>query len=95
MTSTRDRIIESLGDLDAQMLEVADESEKHRGHAGAGDGGHYHLTVVSDRFSGQSLMARHRLIYGMLSGMMKKEIHALALNAYTPSEYHSKQNPST
>ncbi|MBY0578870.1 MAG: BolA family transcriptional regulator [Burkholderiales bacterium] len=88
---TRTRIVESLADLNAQILEVADESERHSGHAGAGGGGHYRLTVVSDCFSGQTLMARHRLIYGMLSGMMKSEIHALAVNAYTPSEYHLKQ----
>ncbi len=85
-------IIERLGELDAEKLEIVDESEKHRGHAGSGGGGHYSMTVVSDRFSGQGLMARHRLVYGMLSDLMKKDIHALAIRAYTPSEYQSKQS---
>jgi len=85
-------IIERLGELNAEKLEIVDESEKHRGHAGSGGGGHYRMTVVSDRFSGQSLMARHRLVYGMLSDLMKKDIHALAIRAYTPSEYQSKQS---
>jgi len=88
----RDTIIERLGALDAERLEIVDESEKHRGHAGSGGGGHYRMTVVSDRFSGQGLMARHRLVYGMLSDLMKKDIHALAIRAYTPSEYQSKQS---
>ena len=92
MKELRDTIIERLGALDAESLEIVDESEKHRGHAGSGGGGHYRMTVVSDRFSGQGLMARHRLVYGMLSDLMKKDIHALAIRAYTPSEYQSKQS---
>lgn len=92
---TKNKIVENLRELDATVLEVADDSEKHRGHAGAGGGGHYHVTIVSDHFSGKSLMVRHRLIYSMLSGMMKNEIHALAVNAYTPTEYHLKQNSPT
>ena len=92
MKELRDTIIERLGALDAERLEIVDESEKHRGHAGSGGGGHYRMTVVSDRFSGQSHMARHRLVYGMLSDLMKKDIHALAIRAYTPSEYQSKQS---
>ena len=92
MKEVSEIIIERLGELNAEKLEIVDESEKHRGHAGSGGGGHYRMTVVSDRFSGQSLMARHRLVYGMLSDLMKKDIHALAIRAYTPSEYQSKQS---
>ncbi len=94
MKEIKETIIERLGELDAERLEIVDESEKHRGHAGSGGGGHYRMTVVSNRFSGQNLVARHRLIYGMLSDLMKKDIHALAIQAYTPSEYQSKQ-PTT
>lgn len=87
---TKERIIERLGGIEASTLEIVDESERHKGHAGAGGGGHYRMTIVSDRFSGQSTMARHRLIYGMLSDMMKGEIHALALKTYTAEEYQLK-----
>lgn len=87
---TKEKIIERLGEIEAVTLEIADESEKHKGHAGARDGGHYRMTIVSDRFSGQSTMARHRMIYGMLSDMMKGEIHALALKTYTSDEYQLK-----
>ena len=90
-----ERITRQLAGLEAGLIEIDDESEMHRGHAGASGGGHYALTVVSEKFRGQKAMARHRMIYGMLSGMMKGEIHALSISAYTPEEYQSKQNPPT
>ncbi|HQT26866.1 MAG TPA: BolA family protein [Burkholderiales bacterium] len=89
------RISDALQALQPAVLEIRDESERHAGHAGAGDGGHYRMTIVSDRFSGQNLMARHRMVYGMLSEMMKGEIHALAIKAFTPSEYQMKQTSPT
>lgn len=95
MMDLSEKITERLGELQASVLEILDESERHRGHAGSGGGGHYRMTVVSDRFAGQSLMARHRLIYGMLSDLMKGEIHALAIQAYTSAEYQKKQTPPT
>ena len=49
-------------------------------------GGHYQLTIVARRFDGQSLVARHRLVYEALGDMMQKEIHALAITALTPEE---------
>ncbi len=95
MKGLSEKIVERLQDLQASSLEIRDESERHRGHSGSGGGGHYSMTIVSERFSGQSLTARHRLVYGMLSDLMKSEIHALAIQAYTPSEYHLKQTSPT
>ena len=95
MNNLSERIAERLKELDPSSLEIHDESERHRGHAGSSGGGHYRMTVVSERFSGLGLMARHRLVYGMLSDLMKSEIHALAIRAYTPSEYRSKQTSTT
>lgn len=73
--------------LDPVALELADESALHAGHEGArGGGGHYRLTIVSSRFRGQSTLARHRLVYGALGELMKRDIHALAIRALTPEE---------
>lgn len=70
-----------------QSLEILDNSAAHAGHAGArGGGGHYHVTIVSDAFTGKSMVQRHQLIYKALGDMMKQEIHALGINALTPSE---------
>lgn len=68
-------------------LEIIDHSAAHAGHVGArSGGGHYHVTIVADAFDGKSLVQRHQLIYKALGDMMKQEIHALGINALSPSE---------
>lgn len=70
-----------------ETLEIIDHSAAHAGHAGASSGGgHYHVTIVADAFTGKSLVQRHQLIYKALGDMMKQEIHALGINALSPSE---------
>jgi BolA protein len=82
-----DLIRESLAVLAPESLEVEDESAQHVGHVGAqGGGGHYRITLVSPRFAGQPLQARHRMIYQALAPLMHKQIHALAIAAYAPNE---------
>ncbi|QNA89028.1 BolA family transcriptional regulator [Massilia sp. Dwa41.01b] len=69
------------------LLEVGDDSHLHAGHAGAASGGgHYSVKIVSDRFAGQRLVMRHRLVYDAVADMMAAEIHALAITALAPSE---------
>lgn len=73
--------------LAPESLELLDESGQHVGHEGArGGGGHYQLIIVSAAFSGQPLQARHRMVYQALGPLMQREIHALAIKAYTPQE---------
>jgi len=85
--NTVERMREKLSALSPESMEILDESAKHAGHEGAkSGGGHYALTIVSSRFSGQGTLARHRLVYETLSDMMHKEIHALSIKAYTPDE---------
>lgn len=82
-----DRIRSRLVDAFApQFLEIEDDSAKHAGHAGAGNGGHYNVAIVSSAFEGKSTVARHRMIYSALDDMMKSEIHALAIRAQTAAE---------
>jgi len=42
--------------------------------------------VVAQVFEGLNTLARHRLIYEAVSDLMKKEIHALSIQAFDPSE---------
>lgn len=73
--------------LEPTRLEITDESSKHAGHAGARDGGgHYVLRIASARFAGKSTVARHRMIYSALGEMMRREIHALTIQALAPNE---------
>ena len=62
------------------FLQVVDESHKHAGHAGASQGGHYQVTIVSKDFESKKLLEIHRLIYQALEPV-KTSIHALAINA--------------
>jgi BolA family transcriptional regulator, general stress-responsive regulator len=74
--------------LAPEMLEIEDESHLHAGHAGARDGrGHFRVTIVSARFSGQSRLARHKLVYQALGPLMQTDIHAVAIQAYSPDEF--------
>jgi BolA protein len=70
-----------------QVLEIIDNSAAHAGHAGARQGaGHYNVTIVADAFTDKTMVQRHQLVYKALGDMMKKEIHALGINALSPSE---------
>ena len=87
MTDVAGLIQERLAALAPESLEILDESAGHAGHEGArGGGGHYRLTIVSPRFAGQPVQARHRMVYDALGPLMRKEIHALAIKAYAPGE---------
>ncbi len=73
--------------IQPELIEIVDDSVAHAGHAGARQGGgHYNVTIVAKIFDGKSLIQRHQLIYQALSDLMKSEIHALGINALTPSE---------
>ena len=68
-------------------LEVVDESHRHAGHAGARDGrGHFAVRIVSNRFEGVKTLARHRMVYAALGTLMQTDIHALSLEALSPTE---------
>jgi BolA family transcriptional regulator, general stress-responsive regulator len=85
---TADRLAEDLRQaLGAEHVEVADESARHRGHAGALEGGHYSAVVVSAAFAGLDSVARHRAVYAALGDLRERRVHALALRTYTPEEW--------
>jgi BolA protein len=72
--------------LDPSALEVLDDSHLHAGHEGARSGGHYTVRIVSSRFDGLSRVARHRLVYDALQGLIQSGIHALAIQARSPHD---------
>jgi BolA protein len=76
-----------LAEYQPTQIKILDDSHKHAGHEGArSGGGHYTLYIVSSRFAGKPTLARHRMIYSTLGEMMKRDIHALNITAYTPEE---------
>ena len=74
-------------ELSPSHIEIIDESHLHAGHAGAASGaGHFNVTIISDKFTGQSSIQRHRMVYLAVNDLMPSEIHALSINAQTPEE---------
>jgi BolA family transcriptional regulator, general stress-responsive regulator len=68
-------------------LVIEDQSAAHQGHAGAADGrGHFSVEIVSAAFAGQPALARHRMVYDALGGLMQSDIHALSVRALAPGE---------
>ena len=50
-----------------------------------GGGDHLEVNVISEKFSGLSLVQQHQLVYGALKNELKTEtIHALALKTSIP-----------
>lgn len=74
--------------LSPSALNIIDESHLHQGHAGHRPGGesHFRVQVESAAFTGQSRVARQRMIYRILADEMAGPIHALALDARAPGE---------
>ncbi|MBT8047333.1 MAG: BolA family transcriptional regulator [Xanthomonadales bacterium] len=70
-----------------ESLGVEDESYLHEGHEGAKDGrGHFRVLIIAEAFEGKSMIERHRMIYRVLDDMMRLDIHALAIDAWSPDE---------
>ena len=78
--------------LEAEHIEIVDDSAAHAGHLGAqGGGGHYRVLVVSRRFEGLSRVAAQRLVYQALGELMTTDIHALEMRTLTPEQWAAAQ----
>ncbi|MDZ7907634.1 MAG: BolA family protein [Gemmobacter sp.] len=64
-----------------QVLEIQDDSEKHRGHGGWREGGetHFNITIRATQLAALPRLARHRAVHAAL-GDLTQRIHALALD---------------
>jgi BolA protein len=87
MSTRLERLSERLQALEPEHLDVADDSHRHAGHAGAADGrGHFTVLLVSKRFTGLNTLRRHRLVYEVVGDLMTTDIHALSIQALAPGE---------
>jgi BolA protein len=71
--------------LAPKRLEIRDDSESHRGHAGFQEGGesHFHITIAADELTKLNRVARHRAIHEALGKDLLGRIHALELKIET------------
>ena len=67
--------------LKPKNLEIIDESESHRGHAGYQEGGqsHFRVRIAAPAFENMSRIERHRAIHAALGKELVGRIHALAI----------------
>jgi BolA protein len=68
--------------LSPTRLEIRDDSAKHAGHAGAREGAHFHVLIVSPVFAGVPARERHRMVYAAAAELMGRDIHALSIDAH-------------
>ena len=87
MTTVSAEIERRLAALQPVYLEVRNDSERHRGHAGHDGTGESHFTVsiVSEAFAGKNRVQRQRTVYAALGDLMDR-IHALAIAAAATGE---------
>ena len=76
-----DRLRAALQSLQPVVLEIRDDSAKHAGHAGAREGGHFHVIISAAVFNGVSQVQRHRMVYAAAAELMGRDIHALSIDA--------------
>ena len=69
-------------------LEVMDESESHRGHAGWREGGetHFRVHMVAVAMAGKSRIDRQRAVNRCLADELSGPVHALAMDLRAPDE---------
>ena len=69
----------------AQIIE-AGIGESHAMVSSA-DNVHFEAVVVTAAFIGKKPIQRHQMVYSTLGAAVGNEIHALALQVFTPDEY--------
>ncbi|HET9160460.1 MAG TPA: BolA family protein [Caulobacteraceae bacterium] len=70
-------------------LDIADDSDRHSGHAGHREGGesHFTITIESAAFAGVGRVARQRMVYAALADELAGPVHALSVKALAPGEH--------
>ena len=80
--------------LEADHVQVVDNSAGHANHVGAeGGGGHFAVVVVSPAFRGLSRIAAQKLVYETLAELMTHDIHALSMRTLTPEQWTADHQP--
>lgn len=71
--------------LSPTEIRIVNQSHLHAGHPGDDGSGesHFKLVITSNKFVGESRIARERMVHKALGGVMGK-IHALSLTLSSP-----------
>jgi len=75
--------------MDLHHFEVKDFTGRHLNHKLHDGGFHLEAIIVSNNFSENSLVSRHKMVYQALGNLMEHEIHALSMKTLTIEEWTS------
>ena len=75
-------------ELTPAVLEISNESHKHAVPPNSET--HFRVVVVCDRFEALGLVERHRLINSILADELRDGVHALAIQAHSPRQWHER-----
>lgn len=81
-------------ELDAESVDIVDDSWRHAGHVAmagleAPEATHLNITVVSPRFKGVSIIDQHRMVNEVLQEARETHLHALQLKTLAPEKQSS------
>ena len=76
-------------ELSPSFLDIQNESHMHSVPRKSET--HFKVVVVSTKFAGISLVARHRLLNNLLKDELQTGVHALSLLPYTPEQWQVQQ----
>lgn len=76
-------------ELSPVHLDVINESSNH--NVPANSETHFKVVVVTDRFTGKSLVQRHRRVQDSLRELFSRGLHALSIVSLTPEEWEQRQ----
>lgn len=74
--------------LALQHLEIINESHMHSVPLNSET--HFKVVAVSEEFAGKRPVARHQIVYALVSEELAGPVHALALHTYTPEEWSAR-----
>ncbi|WP_413736865.1 BolA family iron metabolism protein IbaG [Sodalis sp. RH21] len=70
-----------------EILMSANDLALQEAHV-TGDGSHFQVIVVSERFDGMSRIKKQQAVYApLMEYISDNRIHALSIKAYTPDEW--------
>ena len=75
--------------MDLHHFEIKDFTGRHLNHKLHDGGFHLEAIIVSNDFSENSLVSRHKMVYQALGNLMEHEIHALSMKTLTIEEWTS------
>ncbi len=74
--------------LQPVLLKVVNESPQH--NVPEGSESHFRVLIVSNKFSGLSLIKRHQMVHNLISEQIREKIHAFSQQTLTPEEFEER-----